>query len=134
MEAAKVNFPFGYGLSFTRFEYGAFTVEPISGDSQKRFRISARLANIGDVGGGELVQVYAGTAIARDEHPIKQLVAFKKVHLQAGGAEEVELEFEARDFAFWDEKQSRWAVDGGGYTISLASSAADVIASTLVRI
>ncbi|HEY9044617.1 MAG TPA: glycoside hydrolase family 3 C-terminal domain-containing protein, partial [Ohtaekwangia sp.] len=80
-------YPFGYGLSYTTFQYSNLTTEKISGDS---LRITAQVKNSGNRDGDEVTQVYASSKYtAGKKSPIRSLVAFRRIHLKAGESREV---------------------------------------------
>jgi beta-glucosidase len=119
----KVNFPFGHGLSYTTFATGNLQV---ARKSETEFAVSVDSANTGSLFGGELVQVYAGRAEQSAEHPVKSLVAFKKIRLKPGEKETVQLSVPIRDLGYFDEARGQWVVPAGQYTFSLGKSAMDI--------
>ncbi|RBR03102.1 uncharacterized protein FIESC28_11802 [Fusarium coffeatum] len=125
----KVNFPFGHGLSYTTFEYELSSVSRDGSD----WSVVARVANTGKQAGGALVQVYSGRAEQSPVHPIKTLVAFRKVQLQPGEKQEVRLAVKERDLAYFDTNLKKWVVDEGEYRFSVGASAADIAGSVDVR-
>ncbi|OAK96915.1 hypothetical protein IQ06DRAFT_282455 [Phaeosphaeriaceae sp. SRC1lsM3a] len=127
----KVNFPFGFGLSYTSFEYGAMEVSQnlISPGS---FCVSLTVSNVGTVPGGALVQIYVGTSSTRTDQPLKNLAAFSKVRLDAGQTQSVKLSVAARDFAYYDEQKGKWVVDAGEYSFILGESAAKAVSEQRV--
>ncbi|KAI0124733.1 glycoside hydrolase superfamily [Xylariales sp. AK1849] len=127
----KVNFPFGYGLSYSTFDFSNLRVSKQSDDT---YSASVDVANTGAVTGGTLVQVYAGNSEHSPEHPIKNLVAFKKVRLQPGEKQSVQLPVVARDLGFFDEGKGQWVVRAGQYDFSLGQSAMDVIQTVGVQV
>lgn len=127
----KVNFAFGHGLSYTTFETGNLHV---SRKSETEFSVSADVTNTGNKQGGTLVQLYAGNAKTDPEHPVKGLVAFKKIRLQPGEKQTVELSVVARDLGFFDESKGKWVVKAGQYDFSLGQSALDVIQTVKVDV
>jgi len=118
----KVNFPFGFGLSYTSFGFSDLSVRPAGDD----FDVAVKVTNTGAVAGATAVQIYVGSASPSSEDPIKALAAFSKVSLQAGEAATVTLKVTGRDIASWDEKSSRWEVKQGEYKFIVGRSAADV--------
>lgn len=123
LSADKVNFPFGFGLSYTSFDYSDLSVKDAGDD----FAVSVKVANTGSVAGATAVQIYVGNATTAKEDPIKVLAAFKKVTLQPGETASVSLPVTSRDFAFFDEAAQKWVVRGGDYKFMVGKSAADVV-------
>lgn len=123
LDREVVNFPFGFGLSYTRF---VFADGAVSRGRDKGFVASVRVSNTGGLRGGTVVQLYAGRAERSTDHPVKVLVAFQKVFLDAQEIKTVELVVEDKSLAYWDESGSVWKVDGGRYDFSFATSSADV--------
>lgn len=116
----KIQFPFGFGLSYTQFSLSNATV---SNDSNGKFSTKVTVANTGAIAGATVVQLYVGRAKQVAEHPIKTLASFKKVFLEAGKEEQVELSIDLKDFAYFDEQSDQWRVDAGEYNFSFGQSA-----------
>ncbi|KAI9162790.1 Beta-glucosidase B [Paramyrothecium foliicola] len=133
VESDKVNFPFGYGLSYTSFDFGPLTVSRHDSEDDT-FNLTVNVTNTGKVSGAVLVQIYAGKSKPSSFHPTKTLVAFRKVKLDLGTSEVVQVFVTGRDFAYFDEKRQQWALDEGSYTLSLASSAAHVLQTATVEL
>jgi beta-glucosidase len=119
----KLQFPFGFGLSYTSFK---FRDARVSQASQDMFSTSTVISNTGQEAGATVVQLYVGPSMQSVDHPIKTLAAFKKVYLKAGEEKRVELPVSLKDFAYFDEASSAWKVEKGKYDFSFAHSAADV--------
>ncbi|KAH6900419.1 family 3 glycoside hydrolase [Thelonectria olida] len=130
LSADKVNFPFGFGLSYTTFDFSDLAVTE-SGDD---FTVSLKVANTGSVKGAIAVQLYVGTAQTTEENPIKQLAAFSKVTINPSETADVTIPVRARDFAFWDEAAQKWVVKAGDYKFSVGKSAADIVAESTVAV
>lgn len=129
----KVSFPFGFGLSYTKFEYSHMHVIKDSRQSDS-FSVHLNVTNAGQVAGGTLVQIYAGRSKKSDQHPAKSLVAFQKVRLEPGQKTDVQLSVVARDFSFFDERKRQWVVEEGDYTFYLGESAANVLQAVSVQV
>ena len=97
-------FPFGYGLSYTTFQYGKARTDKKTYRADESVKISFTLKNTGDTPGAETVQVYMSQKKPSVLRPVKELKGFKKVFLQAGEEQVVEIEIPVRSFAFYDEQ------------------------------
>ncbi len=113
-----VQFPFGYGLSYTTFSYENLVLT----DQGVRFTVK----NTGSCRGAEIAQLYVGkkeTALVR---PKKELKGFQKIWLEAGEEKEVEILFDDKTFRYFNTKTDRWEIEGGSYTIMVGASCADI--------
>lgn len=126
----EVRYPFGYGLSYTRFEMNDFSVATTGPDSAIA---SVRITNVGGRAGAHVVQIYVdATDRARVLRPQRELRAFTKVSLHPGESRTVELALDRRAFAHWDTPQSEWIVDPGTYTVQLGWDAESIAAQHIV--
>lgn len=113
----NVNFPFGFGLSYTTFGCAGMSVHQQTASS---IVVRAVVSNTGDVAGGVVLPLFAGRqGVSAEQHPIRTLVAFKRVYLEAGDQAEVDMQVQLRDMAFFDEGQHHWTVEAGRYELSL---------------
>ena len=109
----KPLYPFGYGLSYTTFEYSDFQV-PENLDKEKPLKVSVRVRNIGKVAGDEVVQVYMHDELASVARPLKELVAFKRVTLNPGESKVVEFTVTPDKLMFLDKKTAEGYVNHYG--------------------
>ncbi|MBR2765659.1 MAG: glycoside hydrolase family 3 C-terminal domain-containing protein [Blautia sp.] len=114
----KVLFPFGYGLSYTTFEYSDVQV------SDKE--VSFTLSNTGNVDGAEVAQVYVSAKAPRVYRPKKELKGFAKVFLKAGESRQVTIPLDDKAFRYFNTKTNRFEIDGGEYEILVGASVADI--------
>jgi len=119
-------FPFGYGLSYTRFEYSSLKLEPASMGGDSVARVSFRIKNIGSRGGAEVAQLYVGESHPNVPRPVKELKGFAKLDLRPGETKEVVLTLDRRSFAYFDVKKHDWVAVPGDFTISVGGSSADI--------
>ncbi|KAH8662010.1 family 3 glycoside hydrolase [Xylariales sp. PMI_506] len=133
LSADKLNFPFGYGLSYSTFELGGLGVAAAGPDAAS-YTVTAEVTNTGAAHGGTLVQIYAGPSAAPQDQPVKQLVAFQKVRLQPGETKTVQLPVAARDFGYFDEARGLWVVAAGQYDFYLGKSAQDIVQKAAVLV
>ena len=113
-----VQFPFGYGLSYTTFEYSALTV------SEKGVKFT--ITNTGKRDGAEIAQLYVGKAETGLIRPKKELKGFKKVWIKAGQSAEVEIPFDDKTFRYFSTVSNKWEIEGGEYQIYVGASVADI--------
>lgn len=126
VQTKNVLFPFGYGLSYTKFEYGRPT---IFGST-----VSVTIKNVGKLSGKEVVQFYVGDDKSSVVRPRKELKHFEKVSLRAGESKTISYKVSDDDLKFYDEKKGQWVLEPGSFTIYVAASSADVRGEvTLVR-
>ena len=128
----KPLYPFGYGLSYTTFEYSNFEM-PEELDKDNVLKLCVTVTNTGKVAGDEVVQVYMHDEIASVGRPLKELVAFKRVTLNAGESKKVEIEVPYRSFHMWD-KDMKFRVEEGWFNVWLGKNAEQVIESKRVYV
>lgn len=111
-----VRWPFGYGLSYTSFEYSDLKVDNNT--------VRVRITNTGDISGEEVVQLYIGRDGQHGIHrPLREMKAFLKVCLEPGESETVTFELTDDDFAVWSDG---WKIEGGDYLISVSDQCCSV--------
>ncbi|MBR0285706.1 MAG: glycoside hydrolase family 3 C-terminal domain-containing protein [Bacteroidales bacterium] len=114
-------YPFGYGLSYTTFEYSDFQL-PQELPAGENLKVKVTVTNTGAVEGDEVVQLYAHDELACVARPLKELMAFKRITLAPGESREVELEVPYRQFALWDTDMVQ-RVEEGWFEIWLGRNA-----------
>ncbi|ODV64611.1 hypothetical protein HYPBUDRAFT_154337 [Hyphopichia burtonii NRRL Y-1933] len=121
----KVAFPFGYGLSYTKFEYSKLKVSV--NESKDLLSVSVDVKNIGDITGSEVVQVYIGAQEPSIIRPVKELKGFEKVELKSNKLTTVKFDLSLKDStSFWDEYQEQWSSEAGKYDVFVAKSSDDI--------
>ena len=128
----KPLYPFGYGLSYTTFEYSGFQM-PDKLDKDTPLKVSVTVKNTGKVAGDEVVQLYMHDELASVARPLKELVAFKRVTLNPGESKTVELEVPYRSFHMWD-KDMNFVVEEGWFEVWLGKDAENVIDGSRVYV
>jgi beta-glucosidase len=118
----KPLFPFGYGLSYTTFDYADLTLQPSNGSSASLYEVSFTVKNTGARAGAAVPQLYVGAAKARVPRPPKELKGFAKISLQPGESRQVVLPLDARSFAYYDVASKRWRAEAGMYRILVGAS------------
>ena len=116
-------FPFGYGLSYTRFSFSHLYVSPSSTTSSGTVRVSATVTNTGTRTGAEVAQLYLADPAAAREPP-RQLEGFQRVNLGPGRAARVHFTLTPRDLSYWDSSAGTWAVTAGTYHVMVGDSSA----------
>ena len=121
-----VVFPFGYGLSYTTFEYSDIKVSADRIKDTDTVDVSFKLKNTGDRDGAEVAQLYVADKESTIFRPKKELRAFKKVFLKAGEEQEITFTLDKRAFAFFNVNTSDWFVESGDFVIGIGASSADI--------
>ena len=127
-----VAYPFGYGLSYTEFEYSDFDVQA---QSDGTLTATCTVTNTGKAAGREIVQIYVSKPETLMEQAALELAGFAKTALLAPGqSEQVTVHITTDALESYDTQGSRYVIDGGSYTFSLAASAIDIKATKSVSI
>lgn len=114
----KVRFPFGFGLSYTTFEYGKPAIDGRT--------VTVTVSNAGNVAGQEVVQFYVGDDKASVIRPVKELKHFEKVALEPGESKEVSYTVSDDDLKYFDEQKHEWVAERGTFTVYVGASSADI--------
>ncbi len=126
-----VSYPFGYGLSYTAFEYSGALVEA----NDEMVTVTVKVTNSGKVAGKEVVQVYATAPKGTLDKPVKELKAYKKTKtLKPGESQILVLKFATSDLASFSEADNAWVVDEGEYKFLVASSSRDIKAEVTANV
>lgn len=124
----EVSYPFGHGLSYTAFEYRELrlTGTGSAADGDLSVAVTFEVANVGDVPGSEVAQVYLGDPVAGVARPPRELRAFEKVTVQPGESAQVTVHLAARDFSYWSTQTQGWALEGGEFVVEVGASSRDI--------
>ncbi len=121
-----VLFPFGYGLSYTTFEYSNPKVSANNFKDVDGLTISVDVTNTGKVAGKEILQVYVHDQQSSLVRPEKELKGFAKVELQPGETKTVSIKLDFRAFAFYHPEYKQWITEDGDFDILIGASTADI--------
>lgn len=123
-----VSYEFGYGLSYTTFEYSNFSISKTSITPNDKITISVDVQNTGSFDGDEVVQIYVRTpdSPASLERPIKRLKGFKRVSIPRGQVKTVSIDINCQDLWFWDAEKGRITFDPGRYVFEIGASSKDI--------
>ncbi|WP_167607988.1 glycoside hydrolase family 3 C-terminal domain-containing protein [Maribellus sediminis] len=123
-----VSYEFGYGLSYTTFEYNRFSISKTRLTPHDKVTVSVDVKNTGAVDGDEVVQVYVKTpdSPAELERPIKRLKGFKRVTIPAGQTKRVSIDIDCDDLWFWDAEAGKITFDQGRYIFEIGASSKDI--------
>ena len=129
-----VVFPFGFGLSYTTFEYSDIKLSADSIKDTDTLTVSFKVKNTGEVAGAEIAQVYVADKESTIFRPTKELKGYKKVFLNAGEEKEVSVELSKRAFAFYNVNINDWCVESGDFDIMVCASSRDVKLTATVNV
>ena len=124
--ALEPLFPFGHGLSYTRFEYSDLVTSVRRQGHQIAIDVRFVVRNAGDRAGTEVAQVYVHDAEASVARPPRELKGFARLRLEAGESREVKLALGYRDLAFFDEATHAWTVEPGAFEVQVGASSRDL--------
>ena len=118
-------YPFGYGLSYTSFEYSNLSVTPKENGSEGDYQVSLDVANTGKLQGSEVVQLYINDVVSTVTRPVKELKGFEKVMLEPGEKKRVEFTLTPEQLSFLDQ-DLHWIVEPGMFSVMVGSSSEDI--------
>ena len=116
---------FGYGMSYTQFEYSALHIQAKEVSPDETIMITCEVKNTGSVDGTEVVQLYISDSYAGLQRPVKELAGFARVTLMAGEKKQVKFTVEPGQLAFLD-KDMRWKIEAGEFRVMIGSSSEDI--------
>jgi beta-glucosidase len=123
-----VSYEFGYGLSYTTFEYSNFKISRSTITPQDKITVSVDVKNTGAVDGDEIVQVYMRTpdSPASLQRPVKRLKGFQRVTIASGMTRTVKIDINCADLWFWDMAKNKMTFDQGKYIFEIGASSKDI--------
>ena len=125
-----VRFPFGYGLSYTTFEYSNLKVE----QKDKELMVSVDVTNTGDIEGSEVVQIYVSSPRENVHRPLRELKGFNKVNLKPNETKEVSILINKEELKFWDINENRFVLEDGEYIIHVGKNSKEIALQEKVTI
>ncbi|MDY5441232.1 MAG: glycoside hydrolase family 3 C-terminal domain-containing protein [Candidatus Enteromonas sp.] len=125
----EVRYPFGYGLSYTTFEYADMKVE----ENENEFRVSFHIRNTGEFDGAEIAQLYVQSPKGVHK-PLRELKGFAKVYLKPGESKRVEITVPKADLRYWNTACNSWVLEGGEYILQIASDSQTIQLSRSVML
>lgn len=125
-----VLFPFGFGLSYSEFNYGNLSVEQKDG----AVKLSFEIENVSDADGKETAQVYVREITREVYRPYKELKAFKKVFVKARQKERVEITLDNSAFAYYSVAKDKWVVNGGVFEILVGTNADEILLTKKIKL
>lgn len=119
--SSKPLYPFGYGLSFTEFEYGDLQISENHDNADSLFVVSFSVKNIGNCDGDEVVQLYVRDEVASVTPPSKLLKGFRRIHIQKGETVSVPFVLSERDLSVYSTENG-WHYEPGEFTFMVGAS------------
>jgi beta-glucosidase len=129
-ESKEPLFPFGFGLSYTKFELGEPQLSRARIGADGNVKVSVNVRNIGSMQGDEVVQLYVRDVASAITRPVKELKAFRRVSLQPGASTTVEFTLAKQAFAYWNEEM-KYAIEPGEFSIMTGPNSVDLKSATL---
>ena len=128
----KPLFPFGYGLSYTSFQYGNLAIRPVdantknNGFSAPLYQVSFDVTNTGTRAGADVAQIYVAQAHAKVPRPAKELKGFARINLKPGETKTATVILDGRAFSYYDGDTNKWRADPGEFQILVGRSSQDI--------
>ncbi|KOP37646.1 beta-glucosidase [Flavobacterium sp. WLB] len=119
------KFPFGYGLSYTKFDYSGLKLSSTKIKSSETIKVSFQLSNVGKVAGEEVVQLYLKDKFGSVVRPVLELRDFQKVKLNAGETKTIEFTIDKEKLSFYNDKLE-WTAEPGDFEVLIGASSADI--------
>ena len=133
-KAMEVQFPFGYGLSYTDFEYRDLKLDRDFMTEKDQVTVSFRVKNIGSRFGKEIVQLYTRVKDSAVRRPVRELKGFEKIALEPGEEKEVRFVLDAKAFSYYEPRIHDWFVECGEVVIETGASSRDIRLSAELKV
>jgi beta-glucosidase len=126
----KVLYPFGYGLSYTKFDYSNLKLSKNNINTKDSVIVSVNVKNSGNYDGDEVVQLYVKSLVlspqTTDHRPLKALKGFKRISLKKGESKTVQFTLKAEALKYYDEQKNDFVIEPGTYEIQIGASSDDI--------
>lgn len=129
-----VQYPFGFGLSYTDFEYSDLKLDKSEMTDSDELTVTVTVKNVGKFAAKETVELFVAPPESKAFKPLRELRDFEKVHLKPGESKEVSFTLSRRAFAYYNVNVHDWFVESGEYKIEIGKSSRDIILSACVKI
>lgn len=129
-----VEYPFGYGLSYTSFAYSDIHLDKSGMSVNDNVTVSFTVKNTGSRAGSDVAQVYVRDVVSSINRPVKELRGFRKVYLKPGEEQEVSVTLDRRAFECYTPALHKWVVEGGEYEILVGRSSREILLTASVMV
>ncbi len=129
----KPQFPFGFGLSYTKFEMSKLKIQRYR-NMENCFTVSINVKNVGDVAGAEVIQLYINDEKSELDRPEKELKGFTKVYLRPNEEKTVSLKLSCDDFSYFNDKKGEWVLEKGKFNILVGNSSKNILLSDSITL
>ena len=127
-------YPFGYGLSYTNFEFSDLKTDKQTYTSEDMIKVSFTIKNTGKIDGKEVAQLYISDTESYVEKASQELKGFKKVFVKSGASEKITILLPAKELAYYNDVKKQWIVESGEYKIKIGNSSRSIKAEVLINI
>lgn len=127
-------YPFGYGLSYTDFEFSDFTTNKNNFTEDEIIEVSFTIKNIGDLDGKEVAQLYVSHPNSSVERALQELKGFQKVFVKSGENEKVTISLNPKDLAYYNVEIGDWVVEKGTYILKIGNSSRNIFDEIAINI
>ena len=127
-------FPFGFGLSYTKFDYSRLKISVSEKDGKISAVVSADIKNTGSRDGDEVVQLYIHDVESSVDRPEKELKGFTRISLKSDETKTVSFTLEQDAFSFWDDSKKKWIAEPGAFEIRIGSSSDNILLRETIQI
>ena len=124
-------FPFGFGLSYTSFQYSDVT---ITETTENTIKLLLTIKNTGNISGDEIVQLYLTKPAIHERNPIKSLCGFKRINLNAGESKTIQMIVNMHDLKAWDTQKKEYVLTKGEYQLQVGASSEDIKLTSSINI
>jgi len=127
-------YPFGYGLSFSRFVYSNLKLSKQEAGRGESITVSTDILNAGEADGDEVVQLYVQYPGSIVQRPLKELKGFKRVHIKAGETTRVEILLDMDELSYWNADKGSYELEKGEVNLFIGASSADIRLKTSMTV
>jgi beta-glucosidase len=129
------QFPFGFGLSYTTFEYSDLKLDRTgSGEKNGNWSFSVNVRNTGSRRGAEVVEVYVHDGHSKIDRPVHELKAFSRIELQPGETRAVQFSLQNSAFSYWSPEKKDWVLEPGTFAVEVGASSRDIRLKVPVKV